>query len=99
MMQCLGVFEGGRMLGYTACVVAAPLHHGLTLAARCTAVYVDPVARMQGLGLQLLRETEREAKGNGCAHIVWTAKAGSRMASVLEGLGYEPDEITYRKEL
>lgn len=99
VLLLLGVFEANRLLGYSVCVIGAPMNHSTTMVAQCEAIYVDKASRHLGLGLHLMRETERDARAAGCTTILWNAKVGSSLASVLEGLGYSADAITYRKEL
>lgn len=97
--QCLAALIDGRMVGYAVFFVFAPLNHRLETVVHGQVIYVSPKARKAGLGLDLLREVAKDAKALGARGVLWRAAPGRPLASVLEGLDYRIDEITYRKDL
>ncbi len=99
VLQCLGVFQGQQMLAYSVCVVGHGLNHERRKSAKCLAIYASPAARLLGLGLMLMAESEREARSNGACEFFWTATPGSRMATILDRRKYAVAETVYRKEL
>ena len=93
----LGAFDGDTMVGYSVAILGPHLHYGFTYAHH-DMLYVAPAHRQGRLGLQLIRETEREAKARGARCVTWHVKPGSALDKILGRLGYAVEETVYLKE-
>lgn len=80
-LLCMGAYVGNAMVGYSTTVLLRHGHHD-TLIASNDSLYVDPSFR-RGLGLQLIRQTEKHAQECGVDCMVWSAKPGSDLDLIL----------------
>ncbi|WTL14160.1 GNAT family N-acetyltransferase [Kribbella sp. NBC_01505] len=100
----LGALDGGRLVGYAAVQdYGTHLRIGdLHRMARLHDLYVDPVARGQGVGRALMSAVEGWASGR-VRYVVWQARRGTS-AGFYERLGYrgeavpQPDYLTFTLE-
>ena len=93
-----GAFDNDSLVGYSVLILTPHLHYGY-LYAHHDAVYLCPEYRRGRLGLDLIKAAEQEATRRGAVRIVWYAKPHSTFFSLLDRLGYEVEEIVYRKDL
>lgn len=92
----LGVYDAGDVVGYSAAVLTEHPNSGV-LQCLSLAVYVRPEYRG---GVDLLLSTELEARKHGARRILWSAKPGSKLDTVLrQRKGVHKHEVTYAKEL
>jgi len=95
---CLGVYLGQQMVGYSTTVLFRHGHHD-TLMAGSDSIYILPKFR-KGIGLQLIRQTEKHAQEAGVDCIVWSAKPGSSLDLILSARrDYEHAETHYQRKL
>lgn len=92
-------YAGEQIVGYATVFIGAHLHHVGLRYAHSDALYVLPTHRRGGLGLSLIRETERLAKEGGARLIMWHAKPDSALEKILPRIGYGVEETAYCKEI
>lgn len=80
-LLCMGAYVGNLLVGYSTTVLLRHGHHD-TLIASNDSLYVDPNFR-RGLGLHLIRQTEKHAHECGVDCMVWAAKPGSDLDLIL----------------
>lgn len=94
---CLGVYSGQKMVGYSTTVLFRHGHHH-TLMAGSDSIYILPEFR-RGVGLQLIRQTEKHAQEAGVDCMVWSAKPGSTLDLILAARrGYQHSESHYQRD-
>lgn len=99
LLLCLALEVDGRVVGYTLGTVAPHLHYqNLTVYAN-DAIYIEVEHRGGGVGLRLMRETERVARSRGAEMAAWHAKQGTRMDALMPRLGYGVQDIIYTRAL
>lgn len=92
--------EGEMLIGYAVFVVCTNAHYSGSLQAVQDIVFVDPDYRRGGTGLKLLRYAERELRLEDVEVIYHHVKlAHPRLGSLLERMGYSPNETIYAKRL
>ncbi len=84
-------------MGYSIFLLFNHLHHSKVLMASQDVVYVAPRARTAGI--KLIRFTEKELKKLGVSVISQGAPKISRLAKVLERMGYSESETIYNRRL
>ena len=95
----LCAYDGHEVVGYAITILAPDLHYGCMLIAGNDAIFVKATARKRCYGLKLMREVEKIAQAHGAKEMVWQAKAGSSLNTVLRRRGCRMEEIVYIKEL
>jgi GNAT superfamily N-acetyltransferase len=90
---CLTARVGGELVGYCAFVLMHPGHYKSTLHGINDVIYVAPAHRKGSVGYRLIRESERGLKARGVRKISWHVKPGTKLAQLLDRLGYATDEI------
>jgi len=80
-LLCIGAYVGNNMVGYSTTVLYRHGHHD-TIIASNDSLYIDPNYR-RGLGLHLIRQTEKHAHECGVDCMVWSAKPGSHLDLIL----------------
>lgn len=99
--QCfiLGARIAGKLVGYTTNFIAPHMHYASLVVCQNDAVFVLPEHRKTSLGLRLMKDTEAEAKARGARLMLWHAKEGTRLDSVLSRMGYGVQDIIYSRRL
>jgi len=80
-LMCIGVYLNKHMIGYSTTILYRHGHHD-TIIASSDSLYIDPNFR-RGVGLKLMRQTEKHAQECGVDCMVWSAKPGSTMDLIL----------------
>ena len=99
LLLALALEVDGEVVGYTLGTVAPHLHYQDLMVYANDAVFVDAKHRGGGVGLRLMRETERVAKSRGAQMAAWHAKQGTRMDALMPRLGYGVQDIIYTRAL
>lgn len=100
IVLCLGAFVGNELVGYAVTFVYPrhPHYRGLCYAQN-DVLYVADAYRTAGVGLQLIRETKREAGERGAQRVFWHAKEHTALATLLPRLGCTVQDIIYSMEV
>ena len=93
------VYAGAEIAGYATAFIGGHLHHAGLRYAHSDALYVAPAHRRSGLGLSLIRETERVARDKGARLMLWHAKPGTALEKILPRIGYRVEETAFCKEI
>lgn len=101
-LKIVAARRGGRLLGYNAFFVMGHMHYRSTLHALNDVIYVDPEERKGGLGLRLVRKSERLLAEIGVVKVFYHTKVHvlserGTVGAVLERLGYTQVERVYAK--
>ena len=92
---CIVLRDGDKLAGCFALALTVN-HYSGDLQAQKLGWYVDPA--YAGHGLKLLKAAERWAVARGAKSLI-AASPAKRLSRVLGGLGYQPMEMVYRKDL
>lgn len=96
----LGAFRGGEIVGYSWNILHNNLHYADLRMCQNDLIFVSKDRRHGGrLGLKLIKETERFAKERGAQLMLWHAKQGTTLESVMPKLGCKVQDIIFSKEL
>jgi hypothetical protein len=100
VLKPLGLYEKGRLIGYSVWFVQPPLHHSNMLWAVSDLLYVEPEHRARH-GVFLMRESIRILKGFGVG-VIWCQvkpradlrhrQSRARVGRLLERLGFSLGE-------
>lgn len=100
VLLSIGAFDdAGEMVGYSVSFVSTNLHYKNMTYAHNDVVFIAKEHRAGRLGIQILRETERRAKERGAQMMLWHAKQGTSLATILPRMGYGVQDIMLSKEL
>lgn len=98
-LMILAAFIGEQMVGYSVnFLLIHPHYAGLTVCQN-DIVYVHPDHRNGGVGIRLMKHTEREGKARGAQMMLWHAKENTPLADILPRMGYGVQDIIYSKEI
>jgi GNAT superfamily N-acetyltransferase len=89
----------GRLVGYSIFFLAPHPHYKSTIFAGNDIVFLRPEERSGGLGVRLIRESERIVRELGAKQISWHIKPVNDFSPLLERLGYARHEIIMAKLL
>lgn len=87
LVIAFGAFDGDSLVGYALSYAYRHMHYDVLLAAN-DALFVLPAYRAKGLGLRLVRETERIAASMGAREVTWQARRGSTLERLLRKMDY-----------
>lgn len=90
--------KADEIVGYTITSIARHLHYDM-LQAQNDVIYLRKDLRQSGIGAELIRATENEAKLRGASVIAWHAKQNTPFERVLPRLGYGVQDIIFTKGL
>lgn len=99
LMFTLFAYDGDQIVGYSANFVTPHLHYSDLTMCMNDVLYIAKSHRGGRTGLQLIRETERVAKERGAQLMMWHAKQGTALETLLPRLDYGVQEIMLSKEL
>lgn len=85
-----------ELVGYNSMFSAESPHTG-ELTATTDTIFIKKGYRKGGLGSEMVRLAEEEAKSRGCKHIMVTFKNSSPHPSIVEDLGFFSYETIYSK--
>lgn len=97
VLIALAAFDDGNMVGYVSGFVSRHPHYEMTVAQH-DLLFVAPDFRKGRLGLNLMREFEREAREAGARAVFYHAKLQSQFDKLLGRLKFKAEEIVYRKD-
>ncbi len=98
-LLALVAYAGDEIVGYSTAFFGPHLHCTGLRYAHSDALYVKPEHRRGGLGVALVRETERLARERGARMVMWHARPGTVLEKILPRLGYCAEEIAFCKEI
>lgn len=90
--------DDDRVVGYSVNITHRHMHYRETVAQNDT-IFLRKAHRGSGLGQQLIRATEDEARRRGAVAITIGAKPGADIGNVLPKFGYTVSGIVFKKEL
>lgn len=82
LLACFGAYVDSELVGFVSVITSVMPHHG-KLVATVESLYGAPQYRDSGAGTALMAEAERHAKVAGCLCLIYTARAGSRLETIL----------------
>ena len=94
----LAAFQDGALVGYAVTFLVTHMHACESLYGQNDVLFVDKGHRGKGVGLRLVRETERLAVSRGARMVTWGARKGSELAGLLPKVGYRATELLFTKE-
>lgn len=83
ILQSLGVYVGGQLVGFAG-VVTVPLPHYGVQVASAESLFVSAKYRTAGCGTALLRAIEAHARDRGSVGVLYSALPGSQLETLLE---------------
>lgn len=98
-LLALVAYRGNEIVGYSINFIGPHMHYSNLRYAHNDALYVKAGHRGGRLGLRLMRETERLAKEQGAAMMMWHAKPGTALEKLLPRMGYAVQDIVFSKEI
>ncbi len=91
--------DAGKLIGYSCFFVMPHMHYEAYTVATNDVLFLDEPYRGGPTGVRMIKRSEQEAKAMGADHIVWRAKLGTTLASILPRLGNTPEEVAMGKTL
>lgn len=95
----LAAFIDGKMVGYSANIVARHLHYFDLVVCNNDILFVHKDHRASPIGLRLIKETEKMAKQAGAQMMLWHAKERTALDKIMPKLKYKVQDIIYSKEV
>lgn len=100
VLLSLGAFDdAGQMVGYVVSIVAPHLHYADLVCCQNDVIFVTRSRRHEGVGQQLIDETERMARRQGAGLVCWHAKNGTALDNMLFDRSYGVQDVVYSREL
>ena len=100
VMTALGAIDrDGKLIGYSAFIVAPHTHNRDVIVGANDALFVHPEHRAGTLGGRMILETELEAKRLGASVFLWHCRWGSDLVNILRRHGYSDVDTVIGKEL
>jgi GNAT superfamily N-acetyltransferase len=89
--------NAGEMVGFISLMSHMMPHHS-TVLATVESFFVASHARKGGAGVKLLRAAEKHAKELGASGLFVSAPVGSRLETMMPGVGYRATNTTFFKK-
>lgn len=89
-------FSKTDIVGFNS-ILISPSPHTKELMAYTDTIYVSKDHRGTGLGLDMIKVAEYEARSRGCKHMSVTFKNGTDHDNLVEEIGFKPYEVVYSK--
>lgn len=99
MMLCFGAFIGEECVGYSINFFANHMHYREMFYMQNDLLFVAEEHRKTRLGLDLIRETEKQASVRGAEMMLWHAKENTSLSNLMPRLGYQVQDIIYSRVL
>lgn len=80
--DCFGAYLSGRLIGFISIVNVIMPHNGKKMAL-VESLFVSPAWRDSGAGNDLLAAGKSLSRDSGCVAILYSARAGSRLETIL----------------
>mgnify|MGYP002519285104 CR=1 FL=1 len=93
VLRCLGGYADGDLIGYLTMLVTPPLRYSVPTAV-VEGVYVDPLHRAGGPGMELIRAAREAAGAAGCPGLYISAPVDSSLDRIASRL-YRHTNTTY----
>ena len=95
----VAAFVGDEVVGYAVITVVPHPHNPAVIVAANDALFVAPAYRNGITSGRLILAAEAEAKRRGARKIIWHARAGTPLATMLQTHGYTPIDVCVGKDL
>jgi hypothetical protein len=95
----LGAFLGEQPIGYSINLLHKHLHYADLTVAQNDLLFVIPEHRKGLAGHLLIRWTERTVRAHGARLMLWHAKPGTALESLMPRLGYGVQDTLFSKPL
>lgn len=89
--------KSNQLVGYSFNIIGPHLHYSSMRYAQNDVLFVLKEARRSRIGLQLIYDTEREARSRGATLMLWHAKQHTTLERLMPRLGYQVQDIIYSK--
>lgn len=99
MIMCLGAFLGEECIGYSINFFTNHMHYKEMFYMQNDLLFVAEEHRNTRVGLDLIRETEKQAFARGAEMMLWHAKENTNLSNLMPRLGYAVQDIIYSKVL
>lgn len=99
MILCLGAFLGEECIGYSINFFTNHMHYKEMFYMQNDLLFVAEEHRKTRVGLDLIRETEKQAFARGAEMMLWHAKENTSLNTLMPRLGYKVQDIIYSKVL
>jgi GNAT superfamily N-acetyltransferase len=93
------VYDDQVLVGHSINSITSHLHYADLVYAENHLLFASQAEQHTGIEQQLIAETERLAKAAGAQMLIWHAKQGTPLDSLLPRLGYGVQDILHSKEL
>lgn len=90
--------DSDAIAGYAVTVVVRHMHYDM-LYAQNDVIFLRDDLRRSGVGVDLIRAAEVEAKSRGAVVLAWHAKQGTALERLLPALGYGVQDVVFDKGL
>lgn len=91
--------ENGHVVGYSVNLISQHLHYSALRYVHNDVLFLDKGHRFGTLGLRMLRATRAEAKARGARLVVWHAKPGTPLESILRRQGARVQDVLFSEVL
>lgn len=95
----LGAFLGDQPIGYSINLLRRHLHYADLMVGQNDLLFVVPEHRKGLAGHLLIRWTERTMRAHGARMMLWHAKPGTALESLMPRLGYGVQDVMFSKAL
>jgi len=99
LLICLGAFRGEECIGYSINFFTNHMHYREMFYVQNDLLFVAEEHRKTRVGLDLIRETEKQAFARGAEMMLWHAKENTSLNTLMSRLGYKVQDIIYSKVL
>lgn len=99
MILCLGAFLGDECIGYSINFFTNHMHYKEMFYLQNDLLFVAEEHRKTRVGLDLIRETEKQAFTRGAEMMLWHAKENTSLSLLMPRLGYKVQDIIFSKVL
>jgi GNAT superfamily N-acetyltransferase len=82
VLTCLGTYEGGKLVGFATVVANVMPHNGKRIAT-IESLFVERFYREFGVAAGMLRMAATLAEWDGCKALLYTARVGSELETML----------------
>lgn len=94
---CIIARSNGKLVGYSVWITDTHLHYKSSVMAANDVIYVVPEYRQRGLGIRLIKESERLLFAAGVENILFHVKAKKDWSAILQRMGYAVEDVILGK--
>ena len=99
MLHTLYAWVGDELVGYSCTFVTPHLHYSALRYASNDVLFVSKAHRASRVGLQLINATEALVQKAGARLMLWHAKPGTPLDTLLHRRRYKVQDLIYSREL